>query len=120
MQHVIVSTWLLAGLMVGPLPGWQPLDQHTATCPSLDAYFLDDYDSDADGRADIRLMGRLRVDGTRDRAMVRMVMDNDQRMGSAVVQLRADDDLREMTSMEFFGRWRSPCHVLGPRGPANP
>jgi hypothetical protein len=76
-------------------------------------YYLDDYDLGGDRR--MRLMGPLSVDGQRKPARVALWMERG-RAGEVTVVMPSGE-VREMTPLEFHGRWRSPCALLGGRQP---
>lgn len=113
---MIYSIMFLVGLALEPGDGWRLLAQHTGSCQGLQAYYLDDWASDGGSTADIRLMGEVRGNGERGLARAALVMENG-RTSMVIVRVRAGEEAEEITPMEFRGRWPSPCHLLGPRGP---
>jgi hypothetical protein len=98
---------------LAPPPGVPPSEATTGTCPSLVTYYLDDYELGGD--RSMRLMGPLNVDGQRKPARVALWMERG-RTGEVTVVMPSGE-VREMTPLEFHGRWRSPCDLLGGRHP---
>ena len=97
---------------LAPPPHAHPAETFTATCPSLVAYYLDDYALDGD--RSVRLMGPLAVDGQRKPPRAALWMERG-RAGEVTVVMPSGE-VRGMTPLEFHGRWRSPCDLLGGRG----
>jgi hypothetical protein len=99
--------------LIAPPPGAQLEEAATGTCPSLVTYYLDDYALGGD--KSMRLMGPLSIDGQRKPPRVALWMERG-RAGEVTVVMPSGE-VREMTPLEFHGRWRSPCDLLGGRQP---
>lgn len=82
-------------------------------CPGGDEYYLKDVDLDGDGLPEKRLMGRVGGAGQLQDPLVVMHMERG-RTGEVSVWMKGGET-RDMSALEFHGRFRSPCAFLGAR-----
>jgi hypothetical protein len=88
----------------GPLASW------VGSCESGHAYYVEVHPG-ADKAHTERVLGEIRLDGSRAPARVR-IHEFRGRAGKVDVFM-PDGSTRQMTAVEFHGRWRSPCVLLG-------
>lgn len=108
-RSVILLTLTLA-LILAAMAAWSEegaISLHL--CPYGDEYYLKDVDLDGDGLPELRLMGRVGGAGQLQDPVVVMHMERG-RTGSVSVSMGGR--IQEITSLEFWGRWKSPCEFL--------
>lgn len=109
---VVGLLFLAAILLDAKVWGMEEIITHHF-CPGGDEYYLKDVDLDDDGLPEKRLMGRIGGAGQLQDPLAVMHMERG-RTGEVSVRMKGGET-REMSSLEFHGRFRSPCGFLGSR-----